>query len=513
MERTSRMDTSKYLGYFKKNSFSISIIFVSFLYLVLRIIFPETIEFGYDQPRLSNVVMDYLQNGSFMKLQYYSLPTAWENLSWGPSLVIFNSIFLYISNDPIVAAYLSIFFNMFSVIIILIICKEFFNIKIGLISAILLSAHPWWIIFSRMIYQPTPILTIVTLSMYFLFRVIKNNKSTLVLLLIITWGALLQMYLITFSFIFISGFLLALYTKLKLNYKYVGISIPILVLMYVPSFKYYFDNPQIFMKLFEFKGRYTTYFGEVFYSFVKNLSGLNFKWQLGYAYDSFLQTFPMYNAISFWALAFTILILIFGIFFTLKRRNKYEISIFLIMISPLWAIPLVGVEYVVPRYYLYILPSFVLLFAITILNLSKFLKITFLIPIFFVIFWTMFIYKYFIFIKSYNYPNGVLSLWSDPPYSYLDDSFKWIVDDAKSRSETFTVSSDLDYPRENRFNDAQTYYWSYVLKNKYMNEQTNNVGHYLMYYAPNRNIGVFTKQFGPYVVERLEGNPAEFINP
>ncbi len=512
MERTSRMDTPKYISYVKKHSFGLSIIFTSFLYLILRIIFPETIEFGYDQPRLSSVVMDYINNGSYLKLQYFSLATAWENLSWGPSLVLFNSLFLYISSDPILVSYLMIFFNLFSVLLILYIGYEYFELSVGIVAAIFIATHPWWVVFSRMIYQPTPILTIVALSTIFLFKVINNPKSKYVLPLIISWGILIQMYLLTFSFIAASLVSLILFTKLKINYKYLFCAILILLILYIPSFKYYIDNPNLFFKFFEFKGRYTTYFLDVFYSFINNMSGLNFRWQLGYAYDDFISTFFAYKTISILIIFLLSCIFLYGVYLILKTKNKYGIAAVLIVVSPLWAIPLVGVEYIVPRYYLYIIPAFSLITSISINSILKHSRYFIIIPLFIFIFWIVFTIRYFNFISSYNYPKGLLSLWSDTPYYYLDKSFKWIINDATSIYSTFTVSSDLEFPTENRFNDSQTYYWNYVLDGKYKLQNSNNVGHYLMYYAPARPQSTNYNQIGPYIIERLESNPTEFVD-
>lgn len=496
--------------------FAISAFVATVIYLLLRIVYPETIEFGYDQPRLSNVTMDFIQNGSFITLQYYSLPTAWENLSWGPALILFNSIFFYVSNDPIVLSYLMVFFNLLSILIILYLGFEFFNPKVGIISAVLLATQPWWVIFSRMIYQPTPIVTFISISLLFLFKALNKPKSIWTALLFVSWGVLLQMYLITISFIFLSGLIFLINNKFRISVKYLVIGFFANLLLYFPSIKYYIDNPELFYKFIGFKGRYNTPFLEVLDGFTKGVSGFNFKWQLGYAYDQFVTGFNYYNLFFYIVLALFLFLISYGVYNFIKAKDWKMLYILMFMVAPLWAIPVIGVEYVVPRYFLYILPTFCLFVAYSVDSLmNKISRLFIMVPIFISAFWIIFVFSYFTFIKKYDYPKGVLSPWSDSPFYHIDKAFKWIQADSKKYSAEYTVSSDLSFPYENRFNDAQTYYWRHILKKDLSAEFNKEVTHYLMYNGPFVDERIVEKmQFGPYIVGRvLKGDPSELVDP
>ena len=149
-----------------------------------------------------------------------------------------------------------IFFNFLSIFIVAKIGNEYFSWKVGLVAALVFSVHPLWIIFSRMIYQPAPIPVFIAASIYFLFKVIKNPKSVWIIPLVVSWAMLLQMYLITISFVFLSFIFFLIFSNLKLNYKYLLISIGISLLLYLPSIKYYLDNKDLFYKHKESRVRF-----------------------------------------------------------------------------------------------------------------------------------------------------------------------------------------------------------------------------------------------------------------
>lgn len=510
MERTPRMGKTIYL---------IAIFLVCALYFVIRLSFPETIEFGYDQPRLAYTVLDFIKSGTFLTSQNYSLATSWGNLSWGPLLVFFNALFLIITTNPIHVSQLMILFNLLSLVFIFLMASEFFSKKVAIISALTLAIHPWWIVFSRMIYQPTPVPTFIAASLFFLFKTIKNPKSIWIIPLILSWVLLLQSYLITISFIFVSLVIIIYETKLKVNYKYFFLAAILVIITFVPSIKYYFDNPIMFYSFLHFKGKFVTTFSDTFIGFVKTISGNNFEWQLGYAYNTFFDEAKYLKTLQYFNIIIVPILVLFGGLVSYISKNKYMFYTIILLMTPLLAIPVIGVEYIVPRYFLYILPLLSLNMAVAINYLiKKFGKATIAIPVAVFSSWLIFMFNYFGFIKSYNYPHGFVSNWSDVPYAFLDQSFKWIVKDSIIKGyDSFTISSDREHPDEFRLSWAQRYYWEYVLeKNETLHGE---VGHYLMYYSPavvDGNIGY--EQFGPIIVyeystpQAFTATPSESIS-
>lgn len=494
MERSSRMDKKLYLGFF----------LATFIYFYLRLIYPTTIEFGYDQPRLAVTVLDFLRNGSFMTLQSYSLATSWGNLSWGPLLVLFNSIFLKLTVNPISISILMIIFNYLSVVFIFITGYKFFNKNVAIVASLIIATHPWWIIFSRMIYQPAPVPTFVSISLFLLFSVIKDHKSKYIFLLVFTWTLLLQSYLITISFVTLSFVILLIETRAKVNYKYLTFGIIISFMLLVPSLKYYIDNPQMFINFLTFKGKFITSYKDSIAGFVQTLSGNNFKWQLGYGYDSFVNSSPYLGCIiNINLLVFLCLIAVY-VYKIILKKNKQYFYILMFLLLPIFTLPKIGVEYVVPRYFLYVIPAFSILIGIVIDSLLlKYRKISITILLLMTGCWCSFTFSYYKFIETFNYPDGFLSNWSDVPYSFLDQSFKWIGDDAQTKGyKSYSVSSDINYPKELRLNWAQRYYWENILNNPF--EDGSYEAHYVMYFSPAIDTTGDYKKFGPYVVYEVK---------
>ncbi|EKE06355.1 MAG: hypothetical protein ACD_19C00016G0028 [uncultured bacterium] len=84
MERTSRMDQKRNIIFY------IGILLICIVYLTLRLSFPETIEFGYDQPRLATRVIEFINNGKILETQKFAEKAPWGNISWGPALFYFD---------------------------------------------------------------------------------------------------------------------------------------------------------------------------------------------------------------------------------------------------------------------------------------------------------------------------------------------------------------------------------------------------------------------------------------
>ena len=133
------------------------IIIIVCLYLFLRLGFKNGIFFGYDMPRVALIVQDFLKNWTFLTSQSFMQESCWLNVPWGPSLIFFYAFFLKISSDPLVIADLLTFFHLIGILLVIKIGWKYFSPVVGIISGFLLATNPYWVTYSRIIYQPAPV--------------------------------------------------------------------------------------------------------------------------------------------------------------------------------------------------------------------------------------------------------------------------------------------------------------------------------------------------------------------
>lgn len=427
-------------------------LFVIFsLYFYLRFGSIDTIQFGYDQPRLATVIADFLAKGTYLTSQSFALESPWGNISWGPALVFFFAFILKISHDPVVASEVITTLNVFSIVTIIYIGWRFFSPKVGIISGLILATQPWWIIFSRMFYQPSIIPTLVSISMLLMFLVLDKPRSPLASILIFSWALLVQFYLISFSFIATSFvFVLTLIKKIQLSSILVGLLLSFL--LFLPSIYYYKTNPEKVQSFLGAPGKFESTTGDIITNYFKTLSGGNIEWELGYGYSDFVKDNAWIKPISEVDLLLVTLVVIFGFLksFLSKDNKRLRLLVAFWLIAPLWFLSIVKVEYVVPRYFLISLAPLSLLVGITIEDLYKKIKTAkfrvpvFLIPLFLAGSWIFVILSYYKFIENYSYPYGFLSHFSDIPYSFLQKAFSFMGPNKPERG-LWAVNYYLDY--------------------------------------------------------------------
>lgn len=488
----------------RKITFALILLFA--VYFSLRLTNLDTIEFGYDQPRLAYTIADFLKNGSYLTSQEFSLPSPWGNLSWGPSLVWIYSLFLNFSKNPVNASVIVAIFNFMSILGVFYLGNKFFSFRVGFISGLLLAVHPWWIIFSRMFYQPSIVPSLIVVSTLLLFFTIKKPRGWRISFLILSWGVLIQSYLIASSYVLISAIaVIVILWKKKIKFKdfYLPLSLGIVfnLIIFLPSFVFYVQNQDLFHKFFG-SGKYSTSYFETLKNYLDFLYGWGLKWQLGYGYEDFIDSLPKVILVRPLIMVGFVFVFAYGVLKAFASKNIYSIILAFFSVAPLFAIPLIGVENVLPRYFLYVLPSMLLITALGLEDLSKRIKyFDFVFCAVFSVWSLVLISNYFGFVRDYSYPRGFLSHYSDIPYSFLDRSFKWIIDDAKNKNYgDITVSSDADLPKEVRLNWAQRYYWDYLFNKDGLDKVNNRIiGHYLMVFSPAEAEHSY-RQFGPYVV-------------
>jgi len=469
------------------------------IYLLLRLGWPGTIEFGYDQPILASLVSDFIKNPTFINSFKFVSFNPWGFPSWGPVQIFFWVPFLLISKNPLTISQLSAIFNLLGVVAVFLIGKRFFSVKIGILATLFLSVHPWSVIFSRMIYQPTPVLTLVPIAMFVSLYVFEKPKSKVIILMTVLWTFVTQFYLHVLSLAITTFVVMGIYWK-KIHKTYLLLGIVFSIVLFLPYRSGTFDIRGVSSKFDELRVESPYSYKDVTYEFLGTLGGGRLSWQLGYGYKDFEKYLPVVS----WAEAAGI---VFVFFLTVYSLFKRRFLLVFWMVAPLWFLTAVKTPVALPRYFLVSLPALSILFAIFVIEtVSKIGKISYFIPVVIFSWWIFLIFNYYSFIQNYSYDRGFLSNFSDVPYVFLDKSFKWIVNDASQKGFTqITVSDDFHKPFEFSLNQAQRYYWEYYLGRNQNAISTSGSGHYLMYFTPSeKGSPIYHAQFGPYVVYEVE---------
>lgn len=467
MERTSRMDSKRNL------IFAIGVAVIVVIYLVLRLSFPETIEFGYDQPRLATRIIQYIENKNIFETQRFAESSPWGNVTWGPSLFLFYSPFLILWKDPIAVSNAVAIFNSLSIIVIIYLANRYVS-KIGSLTAgLLLATHPWWYVFSRMIYQPTPVLTVVSISMLLLFLVFQKPKSIWLSFLIFSWVFLTELYLHTVMFIVVSLLGIIITKKRELLNKYLLIGFVVSSLLLIP-YTYHSDfdaylpdkNKTVGIELMVVAEKIK----QITFGLFKMSSGNNFKYQLGYSYGFFMSEnyqFKVLEVFTLFLMLISFIYVICSIFFS--KDNKFiRIMILLWFVSPiLFLVPLELSNLMpLPRYFLTSLPSAILLIGILISDIRKKMNSysVLLIPLFLSMSWIMFIIKYERYVKALDFYGGHLSPYADTQIYYVTSALDFVFNDSiKNGYEQAVISNDRSRPTEY----ALEWGMDYLLKYKY----------------------------------------------
>lgn len=501
MVRTPRMD----------KKFFISFLLISFIYLFLRFSYPETVEFGYDQPRLAIRVIDFIENGKIFETQKFAEKSPWGNISWGPALFYFYTPFLFLSKNPLLISYLISLFNLLSIMIIIYIGSKYISQKAGLLAGLILATQPWWTIFSRMIYQPTPVITLVTISMFLFLYTLKKPNSLLYSLLIFSWIFLIEIYVHTFSFVLVSVLLLIIYLKKRFINKFLIIGIIISSILIIPFIINFSSSDYFPPKAQDIEDRFINNrdgplvrVKKILPGFIKTFSGGSMEYQLGYSYFDFYNKYFSISFIESFIFCLTILVLLYN-FLKLFITSTYKFIRLLFLswaLSPLFFLVFMPLPNIppIPRYFLISFPAFAILYGLffsEVYKYSKFVLVLLLIPFF----WIYFFFSYSNFIKNYTYPQGHLSTYSDTQYLFLFKAMKKAQSDNFLKGRDFLIiSNDEKLPKEISLDWASRYLWLYVFNNKIDKYNGVNSGYYLIDFSWQKEDKRFIKigRFGPY---------------
>lgn len=500
----------------------LTILVTAFLYFFTRLGFVYSVFFDFDMPRIALIVQDFLSSGTFMTSQSYMQESVWLNIPWGPSLIFFYSVFLKISSDPLIISYFLTAFHFLGIVVMIVLGWRYFSPTTGVFAGLLLATNPYWVTYSRIIYQPAPIITFIVISMYFLISAIRDKNYFSAMFLPASWVVLFQMYIPTYIFILFS-LIYGLFNFKSINKKGLLVGILVSLFLMLPVVKFYKDNPYYIKRFIDAPARFTPpekTVGErlekVLLSYVEIPVGGMFNWQTGYAYEDFKIYFPEYKVIR---LISSILFLTSLVYFTVSsiiKRSLLRLLVLLWSVGVVLSLMILWVTDLVPRYFLISIPASMLLIAISVGDLMYFLRknkmtmyLLFCLPLLLATFWTAQSIKYDQFVKSYSYPEGRM-------YDIAETSYLHFINANLEVKKMALVDGCQKYIVKN---DIDTYYdvWletRYVLKYIYHNNYTDrpedvdqNCYYIIGYEKLAKFLGVSGYQkSGPFVVFKYPKN-------
>jgi len=418
--------------------------------------------------------------------------------------------FFILTKNPLLISYLVSIFNLISIIGIIYLASKYLSKTTGLVSGLILATQPWWVIFSRMIYQPTPVVSLMIISMILFFLIIKKPNSIFYTFYIFLSVFLIEIYIHTSSFVVISVLLIILYLKKKIFNKFLVLGVFLSLFLIVPFFVNFVKEDYLPINKISIDESYKigrddpiTRLGSIIPGYLKTFSGGSMEYQLGYSYNEFYTRFPLLRYSELLILILTIVVIFYHIikiyFF---EELRFERIVFLLWsFSPLFFLILMPLPNVppIPRYFLISFPSLAILcglFFSEVYSKTKIVLSMLLIPAV----WIFFTYSYSIFINNYDFSNGHLSVYSDSQYLFLFNSIKSAKkDNFNNGHKNMIVSNDENSPKEFSL-DYATKYTLTNIYNDNLIKLDDDIGYYLIDYSLGKDDQRFKMigRFGPY---------------
>ena len=202
-----------------------AIIFILIIASYLRLTDLELTDFRSDEAR------DWQVANKISKVEFF--PLTGPSLSIGGNLGPFEyylfSIPSFFSVHPITGSIFVVLLNIASVYILYKAGKDFFNEKVGLISALLLAVSSFAILFSRKIWNPDLVSFFFLIFLYSLLSFAVKKKKIFIIVAAVSLALLTQLHL-TSVFLSISFLVVALSYKTKLSYFLIGLLLAALTL-------------------------------------------------------------------------------------------------------------------------------------------------------------------------------------------------------------------------------------------------------------------------------------------
>ena len=480
------------------------IIFLSALYLYLRVGFPETIEFGYDQPRIATWVLSMMENGDYLDALRYIPTNPFGQRSCFNLFLYFLMPFFMVSRDPVVVSVLIALYSGLALILFYFLAKKLFGSLTAFLATLLIVVNPWHVVFSRMIYNPAFSLPLIILG-YYLLTCLGERKKWVWILLPLVLGSIFQVYVVSgFSTALMIIVLILAFFRKEIDFKRLIVGLFLGLTIWIPLIRSEitsgFAETNRLLMASEVKGdqTYIERGVNIITHFINNSTYRDFNFELGYAYNDF--TNGLSKIYKVWSVAFYILV-IASLFYLLARviymRSFSYVLVFCWILAPLaFSIIYMSPE-IVPRYFWVYIPPVSIVIADFVVKLSQLLlrqKSWLAVSVFglgVIVFNVYFIISFYKFVINYDGYKGLLSGVSDPPVVFSRGALEYAEADGRSMGyDGVTISS----PN-----------WSVNFIRKYVLKKTEVVHgkRYLNYViadggAPEGAVDVV--RFGPYVV-------------
>ncbi len=460
--------------------------FVCLIALYLRLLFPQTIEFGYDQPRLASVVLKFISQPSFTNVQAFVEQNPWGSYSWGMWQIVFWVPFFLLSVNPVV---LSQLVSVVGVIGIFVYGVSFLSIPGGLFASLLLATHFWVHIFAREVYQPTPVVFVTILVMALSVASIGKRRQVLSIVLLPLLGILVSIYISTILWVGVTFVVLVLskvYTK-----KTFAIGAILTLAVLSPTIWFHLKHPETFDNYYAHEGFSTpTIIARVSAvpQYLSTISGGNIVWQIGNGTEEFLLNNPWYWGYERiqWMLA--LFVLLYHLYQVMVKKERLRLMFLLWALSPLLFALIVGFPDIVPRYFLVGIPAYISLLAWMLQERIKKQRMIFCaLIIALASMQSIVILRYYEFALTYTYPYGFMSYFSDTPIVFLERSLDWVKKDAAVRGDGYTIESSIN---------AVNYYTENIVTSQGLPKTL-----YTIEYKNDKTQATFVS--GPYAVTRL----------
>lgn len=397
----------------------------------------------------------------FVGVNVLALPTPQEFktlVHLGPFFFYILTIPLFFSKNPISIFIFSGILHMFSIFMLFIFCKKYFNENIALLSTLLYTINP---IINFGTPRSWPIFFVASFSILFFFFLVdlKERKKNIVFLIVLL-AIMLQLHLLTFIF-FIILVLVILFYRIKIPFSYYLIgSLSFLILfspylynelnndfkdirVYSTSFTNLISGKEIVPNLIS-ENRFPSYYPLLFnfyidkeinflITFSDRIQMLN-AGTLYYIFD-YLSEFNNYNTLQIFLSISLILNLFFfliGLFFLIFKSFKSKNNIKFVVLC-LWIImPIILIYLIIKpvetRYFSIILPATVIIISYFIDRLLKFFfKFKFL--IYFIVFFLILGQIIFTVFSIQIMDSGELMLSKKPLFTLKDqkESFTFLI--------------------------------------------------------------------------------------
>lgn len=453
---------------------SLIIIFLIFLCLHFYVYFHLTyfVFFNFDMPLQAFKIQEFIKSGTFLTAQYFSEESVWHSLAWGPSAVFFYTFFLKIASDPLIVSYLLSTINIIALVAIFLLSWRFFSKKTAVIAVFLLAFNPYWITYVRIIYVPSPLTFFIPISMYLFYEFAYGKKWWAQILLPVSWIALIQIYIPTYSFI-LTSFIASLFFIKYIKIKYLVIGTILSLILLIPQFNFYINKPEYIKKIVSSPSYFTppekTFIerlDKVVNSYIQIPVGGKFDLQMGYSYTEFAEKYL--SSVKYFSYGLTtifVLSIFWNLYFALFKKEYKRLVIFFWAICPLWSLMVLWVTDLLPRYFLIAFPAIAILIALFISDLIKTSVFYWTIPVLLVFYFVVFNISYNNFIRDYDYPKGKLVDVAETPYIYLKKAMDWVVNDSNKRKCNVVLSNNPEKPNFDVWLETK-YIWKYIYNRK-----------------------------------------------